>query len=111
MGLFSKEKCFICGKEAGALNRIKIKSGEFICMDCRRKCHPFVHIAYLTKEQVEAQIEELENTITALQEELNLEEVQSDYERLLSLTAQLEEAQTTLDALYEEWAELQEELC
>ena len=63
----------------------------------------------LTK--VEAQIEELENTITALQEELNLEEVQSDYERLLSLTAQLEEAQTTLDALYEEWAELQEELC
>ena len=72
MGLFSKEKCFICGKEAGTLNRVKIKSGEFICMDCRRKCHPFVHIAYLTEEQVEAQIEEMEKEPVRIWEEINI---------------------------------------
>ena len=63
----------------------------------------------LTK--VEAEIERLEGELGAVQEELNTEAVQSDYERLLSLTAQLEETQGDLDALYEEWTQLQEALC
>ena len=63
----------------------------------------------LTK--VEAEIERLEGELAAIGEELNTEEVQSHYERLLTLTAGMEETQTALDALYEEWAELQEALC
>lgn len=59
MGLFSKEECFLCGKKAGALSRIKIKSGEFICSDCKRLGHPFVHIAYMNREQVEAMMDEM----------------------------------------------------
>ena len=58
--------------------------------------------------KVEAEIERLEGEANVLQEELGLEEVQSDYERLLSLTASLEETHNTLEALYDEWAELQE---
>ena len=59
MGLFSKEECFICGKKVGALSRTKIKSGEFICSDCQKLGHPFVHIAYMNRGQVESMIEEM----------------------------------------------------
>ena len=58
--------------------------------------------------RTEADIERLEQETEALQTELGLEEVQSDYERLLSLTGELEEKQAELEALYEQWAELQE---
>ena len=59
----------------------------------------------LTK--VEGEIETLEAEIAAIQDDLGSEETQSDYEKLLSLTASLEEKQQTLEALYDEWAELQ----
>ncbi|MCR4711984.1 MAG: DUF4428 domain-containing protein [Clostridia bacterium] len=53
MGLFSKEECFCCGKRVGALSRIKIKSGEFLCTDCQKNGHPFIHVAEMTKDEVE----------------------------------------------------------
>ena len=58
--------------------------------------------------KVEAEIERLEGTLADIQSALGAEETQSDYERLLTLTASLEETQSELDGLYEEWAQLQE---
>ena len=58
MGLFSKEICFHCGNKVGALSRIKLKSGEFLCTDCQKLGNPFIHIAYLTRDQAEALLRE-----------------------------------------------------
>ena len=58
MGLFSKEVCFNCGNKVGALSRIKLKSGEFLCTDCQKLGNPFIHIAYLTRDQAEALLRE-----------------------------------------------------
>lgn len=37
MGLFTKEKCILCGIEANALSRTKLNDGSFICNDCVSK--------------------------------------------------------------------------
>ena len=37
MGLFSKEKCAICDNEVGALKRITLKNGAYLCNDCMVK--------------------------------------------------------------------------
>lgn len=37
MGLFSKEKCILCGAEAGALGRTKLNDGTFLCSSCVAK--------------------------------------------------------------------------
>ena len=58
--------------------------------------------------KTEAEIEALEAAVEELQTELADEAVQSDYEKLLALTAELEEKQARLEELYELWAELQE---
>ena len=59
--------------------------------------------------RTEAEIDELENEVSDLQEKLALEEVQSDYEQLMELTGKLETAQGRLEELYDLWAELQDE--
>ena len=61
----------------------------------------------LTK--TEAEIETLESETEELQSALSDEAVQSDYEKLIALTAQLEEKQARLEELYELWEELQDE--
>ena len=61
----------------------------------------------LTK--TEAEIETLESETEKLQSALSDEAVQSDYEKLIALTAQLEEKQARLEELYELWEELQDE--
>ena len=58
--------------------------------------------------KVESEIEALENETAALQKELDSQDVQSDYEKLLKLTSDMEEKQLKLEELYEEWEELQE---
>ncbi len=37
MGLFSKEKCILCGNEVGALARTKLNNESFLCSDCVAK--------------------------------------------------------------------------
>lgn len=37
MGLFSAEKCVICGGEANALDRTKLNNGRFLCSRCVEK--------------------------------------------------------------------------
>ena len=59
--------------------------------------------------KTEAEIETLESETEELQSALSDEAVQSDYEKLIALTAQLEEKQARLEELYELWEELQEE--
>ncbi|MBQ4238177.1 MAG: ABC-F family ATP-binding cassette domain-containing protein [Ruminococcus sp.] len=61
----------------------------------------------LTK--TEAEIETLESETEELQSALSDEAVQSDYEKLIALTAQLKEKQARLEELYELWEELQDE--
>lgn len=58
--------------------------------------------------KTEAEIETLESETKELQSALSDEAVQSDYEKLIALTAQLEEKQARLEELYELWEELQE---
>ncbi len=58
--------------------------------------------------RTESEIEQLEAEVGELQAQLATEEVQSDYEKLLELTAGLEEKQSRLEELYDLWAELQE---
>ena len=59
--------------------------------------------------RTEAEIEELETKSEELQDQLAREDVQSDYEQLMALTAELEETQGRLEELYELWAQLQED--
>ena len=59
--------------------------------------------------RTEAEIEELEAKSEELQSRLAREDVQSDYEQLMALTAELEETQGRLEELYELWAQLQED--
>ncbi|WP_405347393.1 ABC-F family ATP-binding cassette domain-containing protein [Ruminococcus sp.] len=58
--------------------------------------------------KTEAEIETLESETEELQSALSDEAVQSDYEKLIALTAQLEEKQARLEELYELWEELQD---
>lgn len=37
MGLFSKEKCILCGNEVGAMSRTKLNDGTFLCSNCVTK--------------------------------------------------------------------------
>ena len=59
--------------------------------------------------KTEAEIAELEAETEELQSQLALDEVQSDYERLMELTAKLDETGERLEELYDLWAELQDE--
>ncbi len=68
MGLFSKEECFNCGKKVGALSRLKLRSGEFLCEECRRQCHPFMHVAEMTRDEFEAHLQEMKESEAHYQE-------------------------------------------
>lgn len=75
MGLFSKEECCFCGNKVGMLGRFKIKSGEFMCQDCQKGGNAFVHMAYMTKDQIEAFLDECK------QSEAHFQEVQFNYRK------------------------------
>ncbi len=49
---FGKQACAFCGKEAGMLNRTKIKNKEFICNDCRRSCSRHIEVYRYTKDEL-----------------------------------------------------------
>ena len=55
--LFSKQKCELCGKEVGALSRVKLKDGTYICSDCRKDTSAFIKISKLTLDEVKKHIE------------------------------------------------------
>lgn len=62
LGDFFKEKlgkqvCALCGSECGMMHRTKIKGGEFVCNDCKRKCSKYVRLSELTKDEVIGHIE------------------------------------------------------
>ena len=54
---FGKQACTLCGNECGVMHRTKIKGGEFVCNDCKRKCSMFVRLSEMTKEEVSEHIE------------------------------------------------------
>ena len=56
--------------------------------------------------RTEEEIDALETAVEDLQNDLAREDVQSDYEKLLSLTADLEAKQARLEELYDLWAQL-----
>ena len=55
--LFSKQKCELCGKEVGALSRVKLSDGLFICSDCRKNTSAFCNIQRYTIDGVRKHIE------------------------------------------------------
>lgn len=55
--LFSKQKCELCGKEVGALGRIKLKDGVYICKECRKDTSAFFKPECYTLEEVKKHIE------------------------------------------------------
>ena len=55
--LFKKQTCALCGKECGVMHRDKIKGGEYVCSDCKRKCSAHVRISEMDKAGVEGHIE------------------------------------------------------
>ncbi|MBQ8506232.1 MAG: hypothetical protein IJ466_02210 [Clostridia bacterium] len=58
MGLFSKEYCCLCGKQAKLLRREKLGDGEYICSDCRAECSDDANFKRMDSESVKAHIEE-----------------------------------------------------
>ena len=56
MGLFSnlfgKQTCVLCNAECGPLKRDKLKSGEFICSDCRDKCSQYIRVSEYTLDEL-----------------------------------------------------------
>ncbi len=50
--LFKKQGCTLCGKEAGALGRTKLKDGEYVCSDCVRGCSRYVRASEFTKDEL-----------------------------------------------------------
>ena len=54
---FGKQMCTLCNNVCGVMHRTKIKGGEFVCNDCKRKCSMFVRLSEMTKEEVSEHIE------------------------------------------------------
>ena len=54
---FGKQVCTLCGNECGVMHRDKIKGGEYVCSDCKRKCSKYVRLSELTKDEVSGHIE------------------------------------------------------
>ena len=59
----------MCGNKVGALSRFKLKDGEFMCSDCRKYGSPFMHMAYMTKDQVAQLFEEMKQHEAHFQQE------------------------------------------
>ena len=55
--LFSKEKCELCSNEVGALSRVKLKDGTYICSDCRKETSAFISLPKYTLDEVKKHIE------------------------------------------------------
>ena len=55
--LFSKQKCELCGKEVGALSRVKLKDGTYTCSDCRKNTSAFINIQKCTIDEAKKHIE------------------------------------------------------
>ena len=57
MGLFSKEKCEFCGKEAGMLGRKKLSDKNYICKDCEKNCSAFMEVSRFDTEYLKKHME------------------------------------------------------
>ncbi len=55
--LFSKQSCVLCEKEVGALSRVKLNDGAYLCNDCRKNTSAFINVQKLDTEQVKNHIE------------------------------------------------------
>jgi hypothetical protein len=63
MGLFSKETCTFCGKEAGAMSRIKLRSKEYMCKDCEALCSKYIEPSRLTRDEILAHMEDMRKKV------------------------------------------------
>ncbi len=55
--IFGKQTCVLCGKECGPLKRDKLRSGEFICNECREKSSKYVRLGEMTLDELKAHME------------------------------------------------------
>ena len=61
MGLFSKEKCELCEKEAGILGRKKLNDKKYICKDCEKNCSAYIEVSNFNTEFIKQHIEYMKN--------------------------------------------------
>lgn len=57
MGLFSKEICEFCGKEAGMLGRKKLSDKKYICKECEKNCSAFMEPSRFDTEYLKQHME------------------------------------------------------
>ena len=55
--IFGKQTCVLCGKECGPLKRDKLRSGEFVCSECREKSSKYVRLSELSLDELKAHME------------------------------------------------------
>ena len=60
MGLFSKETCDFCGKEAGMLGRKKLADKKYICKECEKNCSAFLDVSRFGSDYLKVHMEYME---------------------------------------------------
>lgn len=55
--LFSKQTCYFCEKQVGALSRKKLKDKNYICKECEKNCSAFLDPARFNTEYIKEHIE------------------------------------------------------
>lgn len=59
--LFSKQTCAVCGKEVGALSRVKLKDDNYLCSDCRKNASGFYQVSKYTLPEVKKHFKYMED--------------------------------------------------
>lgn len=78
--LFSKQTCGICGKEVGALSRLKLKDGSYICRDCGKNTSAFFDVGRHDLESTKKHLEYMEKANELYEKEFeNLDKSKIDY--------------------------------
>lgn len=78
--LFSKQTCGVCGKEVGALARLKLKDGKYVCRDCGKNASAFFNVGHHDLESTKKHLAYMEKANELYQKEFeNLDKEQVDY--------------------------------
>ena len=78
--LFSKQACSICGKEVGALGRIKLKDKNYICRDCGKNASRLFRLGYHDLDAVKKHLAYTEKANELYEKEFaTLDKDQVDY--------------------------------
>jgi len=55
--LFSKQNCFFCGNQVGALSRKKLHDNNYICKDCENNCSAYIEVSNFNTDFIQQHME------------------------------------------------------